>query len=66
MKYRTREGDMLDQICLAYYGRVGVIAQVLEVNPALVEHGPVFQAGLIINLPKIEKATSSSEVQLWD
>ncbi|WP_330927074.1 tail protein X [Candidatus Sororendozoicomonas aggregata] len=66
MKYRTRDGDMLDQICLAHYGRVDVIEKVLEANPSLAEAGPVLRAGLIINLPEISLPGPTTDINLWD
>ncbi|MDD7806085.1 MAG: tail protein X [Endozoicomonas sp. (ex Botrylloides leachii)] len=65
MKYRTREGDMLDHICQAYYGRVDVVPQVLIANPQLTEVSPIFAAGVIIDLPKIDEPKSSGSIELW-
>ena len=66
MKYRTREGDMLDQICLGYYGRVDVIAAVLEANPQLSELSTTLPAGLVIELPTLTLPNTTTEINLWD
>ncbi|WP_257296975.1 tail protein X [Endozoicomonas sp. YOMI1] len=66
MQYRTREGDMLDHICLNYYQRLDVVPQVLAANPRLAEHGAVLPAGLVINLPAIETPKAKTETRLWD
>jgi phage tail protein X len=42
--YRTRDGDMLDAICLSYYGQAdGYLESVLTANPSLQNliHPPV-------------------------
>jgi phage tail protein X len=38
--YRTRDGDMLDAICLSYYGQAdGYLESVLTANPGLADIG---------------------------
>lgn len=68
MKYRTRDGDMLDDICFQYYGKnTQMLEQVLERNPGLAQHGSVFSAGLIINLPSAPTLdTVKQTIRLWD
>ena len=64
--YRTKQGQMLDQIALEQYGpaTAGVEA-ILEANPGLAEHGPVLPSGLILRIPAIEQPANEQEVQLW-
>jgi phage tail protein X len=66
--YRTKDGDMLDVICLAHYGQSGrYVESVLDSNPGLAELGPVFSLGVFIELPDIPELKSrSSSIRLWD
>ena len=66
MRYRTREGDMLDQICLEYYGRMDVVVEVLAANPTLADQPPVLPAGLVIELPVIVTEQEETRLRLWD
>ena len=66
MRYRTRDGDMLDDICLKYYQRTDVLPQVLAANPRLALMGAVLPAGVVINLPVIAAPKAEKEVRLWD
>lgn len=64
--YRTRQGDMLDAICLAELGSEAHVVTVLEANPGLAELGPVYPAGVLITLPEIQTSTvRSGEIRLW-
>jgi phage tail protein X len=65
--YRTREGDMLDAICLAYYGQPqGYVEAVLAVNSGLAELGPIFESGVIIELPDLPAFNQRQEsIRLW-
>lgn len=63
--YRTSEGDVLDLICLKYYGTVEAVTQVLSANPNLSEHGAVLPSGIQINLPELVIKNKES-VSLWD
>lgn len=65
-QYRVTEGDMLDHICFRYYGEnaVGALEQVLAANPGLASHGPKLPAGMVVNLPELEKEETSTIV-LW-
>lgn len=66
-RYRTSAGDMLDWICHRYYGRTtGAVEAVLQANPHLAELGPVYAAGLIIELPELPPAAATKTVKLWD
>lgn len=67
MKYRTKDGDMLDRICWEYYGQqAGAVEAVLEANPGLGDKGPVFIAGLEITLPDLAPAANETTIRLWD
>ena len=69
MQYTTKDGDMLDEICHNYYGNTfGTVESVLKENPGLCELGPIYQAGVEINLPKIKREITQTLVtqKLWD
>ncbi|MFM0647226.1 tail protein X [Paraburkholderia bryophila] len=62
---RTSEGDVLDTICQAFYGRVtGMVEAVYAANPGLARHEQPFAAGIIITLPEVEMQRDEP-VQLW-
>jgi phage tail protein X len=65
--YRTRDGDMLDAICLSYYGQVdGYLESVLTANPGLADMGSVYSSGLLIELPNLSEQNRSQEtIRLW-
>jgi phage tail protein X len=67
MRYRTRQGDVLDAVCKAVYGRESAAADVLAANPGLADLGPVYQNGLVIDLPELPSPVSQPTiVRLWD
>lgn len=67
MKYRTKDGDVLDAICLAQYGSTTVVPAVLAANRGLAALGPILSAGVLIELPEIEaEAQAGNTVRLWD
>ena len=66
--YRTRDGDVVDDIVWRQYGVVNaaILAAVLEANPGLADHGPELPAGVDIALPDIAPAASAGKVvTLW-
>ena len=69
-RYRTRDGDMLDQICLQYYGKAqGFVEEVLAANPRLISLNASLPAGLLIELPELNIADVeplTDVVRLWD
>ena len=66
-QYRTKQGDVLDAICYQFYGRESAAVDVLKANPGLADAGPVFAAGITINLPALATpVTPSKAVRLWD
>lgn len=64
--YVTREGDLLDDICLRVYGeqKPGQVEAVLAANPGLAEQGFILPSGLLIILPVLE-AQGEATVRLW-
>jgi len=65
---RTIDGDMLDVICLNYYGHAHrYVESVLSANPGLADQGPVLSAGIVIVLPDLaELGHQEAAVRLWD
>ncbi|MFM2476350.1 tail protein X [Celerinatantimonas sp. MCCC 1A17872] len=63
--YRTRDGDVLDQICNDYYGRSSAIIDVYDANPGLVDYGAILPAGIEITLPDLA-APVAQGTSLWD
>lgn len=66
--YRTRQGDVLDLICLRQYGqREGVVERVLDANPGLASQGAVLPIGTAVVLPDLPSALRpAATIQLWD
>lgn len=68
--YRTKEGDMLDQICVAFYGQAqGFVEQVLDRNPRLANLGPLLPSNMLIDLPEaqgLQPIGQDQQVRLWD
>ena len=67
MKYRTKDGDVLDAICAKHYGDLPWrIEDVIKANPGLAALGPVLASGLLINLPEVEEtAQEMPTIRLW-
>ncbi|GAB6260341.1 tail protein X [Photobacterium sp. R1] len=64
--YRTRDGDMLDDICWRHYGRENAVEAVLAMNPGLADFGPLLPSGIEIKLPDLAVPVSEEAVSLWD
>jgi len=64
-KVRTKQGDVLDQIALKYLGSTSHVPEIFAVNPGLAAVGPVYQAGLIIDLPEQTASNPERVVRLW-
>jgi len=65
--YRTRDGDMLDNICWRHYGRQsGAVEPVLAANPGLADLGTTYATGVLIDLPNMAVETVSGPVRLWN
>lgn len=66
--YITIQGDRLDRICKSHYGseRGGTVERVLDANPGLAALGPIYSAGIEIELPDIASTVQTVEVvHLW-
>lgn len=67
MQYESKQGDMLDGVCHAYYkNRSGATEAVLDANPGLAKLGPVLPLGTLIELPDLAPVESVATVSLWD
>lgn len=64
--YIAKAGDVLDDVCLRHYGRVGVLDAVLAANRGLAAIGPVLPAGHKIRLPDPPTPVTAAIVRLWD
>ncbi len=66
--YRTKDGDVLDDIVHRFYGDTsnGIVELVLEANRGLADHGPVLPAGLLVSLPERPVTATNSLTRLWD
>lgn len=70
-QYRTKNGDTVDAIAWAYYGRQDnrVVERVIEANLGLADYGPSLPAGVLVVLPELAAETEQGEsggVKLWD
>lgn len=62
----TTEGQVIDQIALAAYGRTaGATEAILAANPHLAGLPPRLPAGVVVVLPVIETAAVVPTVRLW-
>lgn len=61
----TKDGDMLDALCRAYYGREDLVPEVLEANPGLAAKAAVLEAGLRVLLPDLPEPAEKREIRLW-
>ena len=69
LTYKTRDGDVLDQIIWRQYGVVNsaMVLQVFDANPSLSNLDAVLPAGIEILLPDIQQpAAETTSVSLWD
>jgi len=68
MKYRTRDGDVLDAVCARHYGDTPhQVEDVIAANPGLAALGPVLPSGVIIELPEVKDAAlERPTIRLWD
>ena len=65
--YRTKEGEVLDQIAFRYYGtHEGTVEAVLEANPNLADEGVTLPAGLLVTLPAMNAPAKNKPIRLWD
>lgn len=67
MKVQALQGDTVDLLCWRHYGHTqGIVEQVLQANPNLVEGGIQLAAGQWVELPDIPLAAQQDTIQLWD
>ena len=66
--YITIDGDVLDAIAYAFYGKHRKNTEaLLDVNPDLLVYGPVLPAGLRVKLPTIPQEEQAQPFKsLWD
>lgn len=65
--YKTKENDLVDQICYGYYGeRSDALDAVFKANPTLSIYGTHLPADLTILLPDLPEAETEETVQLFD
>lgn len=63
--YRTKDGDVLDAICMEFYANdVVPLPIVYNANPGLADIGPVLPAGIDIILPDLPKTAHKIPVVL--
>lgn len=66
-QFKTRDGDSIDWICWKHYGQQsGAVETVYEANPGLAKRGPVFPAGVIIELPELPQESTEEVIRLWE
>ena len=64
-QYRTKDGDMVDQICVDHYGSETLVEAVYDANPGLAAQGPVLPMGLLITLPEEAPKSVRQPLRLW-
>lgn len=64
--YRTREGDVIDEICWRHYGRENAVTSVLDANPGLADLGAILPSGIEITLPDLPTSVATESSSLWD
>lgn len=64
--YRTREGDMVDDICWRHYGRESAVIDVMEANPGLADFGAILPSGIQITLPDLPTPVAQESASLWN
>jgi phage tail protein X len=68
MIYRTKQGDVLDDVVFRYYGDTdnGIVELVLSSNEGLADLGPVLPSGVEITLPDRPVKAKKTLQKLWD
>lgn len=64
-RYRTIDGDILDQIAKEQLGDEGQAVDILAINPGLAMQPFLMPAGLVIILPEAKPAAAAKTVRLW-
>ena len=63
----TRQGDVVDQIALAFYGRtVEATEAVLDANPHLADLPPILPAGVVVTMPDLPSTPTKGRLKLWE
>lgn len=64
----ANQGDTVDAICWRYFSITsGLVEQILELNPGLVNHGPILPHGTPVKLIEVKtKPVKKPMVKLWD
>ncbi|WP_150467427.1 tail protein X [Francisella sp. SYW-9] len=62
--YKTKDGEMLDNICFKYYGTSEAIIQVLAANRHLAQY-TILPINIDIVLPEIEEPSPQRKITLW-
>lgn len=57
--YLTRDGDMVDLIAFELYGTEEARDALFDANPGLADRGLLLPAGLVLDLPRFERAARS-------
>jgi phage tail protein X len=65
LTYRTKEGDMVDEIAFLYYGSETMTLEILKANPFLSDYSDILPAGLLLALPVATPAPVVSTIELW-
>lgn len=65
--YRSSDGDTVDSIAWAVYGRQDgrCVELLLDANPGLADQGPILPAGLQVAIPDPPAPAVTREVRLW-
>lgn len=65
--YRSKQGEVLDEIVWRHYGRQdqGLVVRVLEANRNLADSGVVLPEGTRIALPAVDLAAPEPVIRLW-
>lgn len=65
--YTTRQGDMVDLVCLKNYGRTREVTEVvLAANQGLAARGPVLPIGIVVLLPDVAPVSTERKLaDLW-
>lgn len=65
MIYRSRSGELLDEICFNHYGTEDQVERVLEANSGLAALGVILPLGTLITLPEKPVLKVRKAIRLW-
>lgn len=68
MQVRTQQYDTVDALCWRHLKKTrDVVEKTLELNPGLADYGPVLPHGLLVRLPDVSPApTTTPTLKLWE